>query len=127
MDAEVSMEVITVEVTRITVDEVRTRLDRGEPLAMVDARSADAWEKAESQVPGSIRVPPDDVAGHLAGIPMDRAVVTYCTLPNEQSSASVARELDIRGFKDVHALHGGFDAWVRSGLPLEARAGGPAA
>jgi len=115
------------EVTRITIDEVRARLDRGEPLAMVDARSADAWEKAESQVPGSFRVPPDDVAGHLAGIPKDRAVVTYCTCANEHSSALVAQELEARGFKDVHALYGGFDAWVRSRLPLEARAAQPAA
>lgn len=38
----------------------------------------------------------------------------------------MARELEERGFKDVHALHGGFDAWVRAGLPLEARAGQPA-
>jgi superoxide dismutase, Fe-Mn family len=67
------------EVTRITVDEVRERLARGEPLAIVDARSAEAWEKTETQIPGSIRVPPDDVAGHAADIPRDRAVVAYCT------------------------------------------------
>jgi rhodanese-related sulfurtransferase len=67
------------EVTRVTVDEVRTRLDRGEPLAIVDARSADAWSKATSRIPGAIRVPPDDVAAHLEEIPRDRAVITYCT------------------------------------------------
>jgi rhodanese-related sulfurtransferase len=67
------------EVTRVTVDEVRARLDRGEPLAIVDARSADAWSKATSRIPGAIRVPPDDVAPHLEEIPRDRAVVTYCT------------------------------------------------
>jgi rhodanese-related sulfurtransferase len=35
----------------------------------------------------------------------------------------VARALEAAGFKDVHALHGGFDAWKRAGLPVEARAG----
>jgi len=35
----------------------------------------------------------------------------------------VAQELEERGYKDVHALHGGFDAWVKAGLPLEPRAG----
>jgi rhodanese-related sulfurtransferase len=34
----------------------------------------------------------------------------------------VAQELEARGYKDVHALHGGFDAWVRAGLPVEPRA-----
>lgn len=67
------------EITRITVDEVRERLARGEPLAIVDARSAEAWAKAETQIPGSIRVPPDDVAGHAGDVPRHRAVVTYCT------------------------------------------------
>jgi rhodanese-related sulfurtransferase len=34
----------------------------------------------------------------------------------------VAQELADRGFRDVHALHGGFDAWVRAGQPVEPRA-----
>jgi rhodanese-related sulfurtransferase len=67
------------EITRITVDEVRERLARGEPLTIVDARSAEAWGKAETQIPGSVRVPPDDVAGHVDQVPSERAIVTYCT------------------------------------------------
>ena len=67
------------EVTRITVDEVRERLARGEQLTIVDARSAESWGKATEQIPGSVRVPPDDVAGHAGGVPRGRAVVTYCT------------------------------------------------
>ena len=35
----------------------------------------------------------------------------------------MAQELETLGFKDVHALHGGYGAWVREGLPLEPRAG----
>jgi rhodanese-related sulfurtransferase len=31
----------------------------------------------------------------------------------------VARELAERGFHDVHALHGGFEAWVTAGQPVE--------
>jgi rhodanese-related sulfurtransferase len=33
----------------------------------------------------------------------------------------VALELQNRGFPDVHALHGGFDAWVAAGQPVEPR------
>lgn len=67
------------EVPRITVDEVSDRLERGEPLGFVDARSAEAWSEADSRIPGSIRVPPDDVEGHLDEIPKGRAVVAYYT------------------------------------------------
>jgi rhodanese-related sulfurtransferase len=35
----------------------------------------------------------------------------------------VARELEGKGFADVHALHGGFDAWVKAGQPVEPKAG----
>jgi rhodanese-related sulfurtransferase len=67
------------EVSRVTVDEVRARLDRGEPLVFVDARSAESWGKAQSQIPGSVRVPPDEVAAHAGDVPRGRAVITYCT------------------------------------------------
>jgi rhodanese-related sulfurtransferase len=31
----------------------------------------------------------------------------------------VAQELLKRGFKNVHPLYGGFDAWVNEGGPIE--------
>ena len=65
-------------ITRVTVDEVRTRLDRGEPLVFVDARNAEAWSKAQTQIPDSIGVP-DEVAGHVESVPRGRAIITYCT------------------------------------------------
>ena len=35
----------------------------------------------------------------------------------------MAQELEAEGFKDVHALHGGFEAWVQAGQPVETMAG----
>ena len=35
----------------------------------------------------------------------------------------MAQELEAKGFKDVHALYGGFEAWVRAGQPVEATVG----
>jgi rhodanese-related sulfurtransferase len=67
------------DVTRITVDSVRARLDRGEPVVFVDARSTDSWNKAKTQITGSIRVPPDDVAWHFDAVPQGPAIVAYCT------------------------------------------------
>jgi rhodanese-related sulfurtransferase len=31
----------------------------------------------------------------------------------------VAQELTQRGYRNVHPLYGGFDAWQRAGFPLE--------
>ena len=67
------------EVTRVTVDEVKERLDRGEPLAFIDTRNAKAWEESNQKAAGAIRVPSDKLLEHLEEIPRDRTVITYCT------------------------------------------------
>lgn len=67
------------EATRVTVDEVRERMDRGEPFAFVDTRNPQAWAESDLKLPGALRVPADEVEQHLNEIPRDRAVITYCT------------------------------------------------
>jgi rhodanese-related sulfurtransferase len=68
-----------VEATRVTVDEVKERMDRGEQFTFVDTRNPQAWGEAETKLPGAIRVPADELEQHLSEIPRDRAVITYCT------------------------------------------------
>ena len=67
------------EPTRVTVDEVKERMDRGEPVTFLDNRNPQAWGEAETKLPGAIRVPAGEVEQHLDEIPRDRAVITYCT------------------------------------------------
>lgn len=67
------------EATRVTVDEVSERMERGEPFAFVDTRNPEAWAEADTKLPGAVRVPADEVEQHLHKIPRDRAVITYCT------------------------------------------------
>ena len=69
----------TIQATRITVDEVKQRLDRGEQFTFVDSRNPKAWAEADRKLPHAIRVPSEDLEQHLDEIPKDRAVITYCT------------------------------------------------
>jgi rhodanese-related sulfurtransferase len=110
------------EATRVTVDELKERMDRGEPFALVDCRNPQAWGESEQKLPNAIRVPADELDQHTQEIPHDRAVITYCTCPHEASSARVAQDLAARGWKNVHPLYGGFEAWQKAGLPLDAKA-----
>jgi rhodanese-related sulfurtransferase len=64
---------------RITVEELKRRMDSGERLAILDNRAQEAWEKSDVQIPGSLRVPPDEAGKHLQEIPQGAAIVTYCT------------------------------------------------
>jgi rhodanese-related sulfurtransferase len=73
------MEPTRVAVTRVTADEVKERLDRGEPLVFLDTRNPTAWGEADSKLPGAIRMTADEVERRLEEIPRDRAVITYCT------------------------------------------------
>ena len=65
--------------TRVTIDELKERLDRGEQFAFVDTRNPKAWAEAEKKLPGAIRIPADEAEQHLGEIPKDRTVITYCT------------------------------------------------
>src|SRR3954465_4998927 len=67
------------EATRVTTEEVKERMERGEQFTFVDTRNPQAWGEAETKLPGAIRVPADEVEQHLDEIPRDRAVITYCT------------------------------------------------
>jgi rhodanese-related sulfurtransferase len=67
------------EATRVTVDELKQRMDRGEQFTFIDARNAKAWAEADKKLPGAIRVPADEIEEHVDDIPKDRTVITYCT------------------------------------------------
>ena len=67
------------EATRVTVDEVKERMNRGEAFTFIDTRNPTAWGEAKSKLPAAIRVPADEVEQHLDEIPHDRTVITYCT------------------------------------------------
>ena len=68
---------------RITAEELKSRMDSskatGARIAVLDDRAADAWQTSSIQIPGSLRVPPDEVEQHLQKIPKEAAIITYCT------------------------------------------------
>ena len=64
---------------RITVDELRKRMEAGEDFTIIDVRNPQAWAQSDSKIPEAIRVPMDEWEKHLAQIPKGRPVVAYCT------------------------------------------------
>lgn len=67
------------EPTKVTVDDVFGRLERGEPLFFVDARSPKAWDASDVKLPQALRAPVGEIASRLREIPHDRPIVVYCT------------------------------------------------
>ena len=64
---------------RITVDELKRRMDAGEGFTLIDVRNPQAWAESDSVLPGAIRVTPDKLEESLPRIPRNRPVVAYCT------------------------------------------------
>lgn len=64
---------------RITPEELRTRLDAGERIAIVDLRHPLDFLPYPQLLPGAIRLLPETIDEHHAEIPRDREVVLYCT------------------------------------------------
>ena len=64
---------------RISADEIKRKMDAGERIVFLDTRADDAWRKADAQISGSQRIPPDVVELHIDEIPREELIVTYCT------------------------------------------------
>lgn len=93
----------------ITVDEVRTRLNSGEKVNLVDVR--EPGENAEFNI-GGILLP----LGRIQTMQVDdleeikdQEVVCYCRSGNRSGQACMI--LDMLGFKNTKNLVGGMLAW----------------
>jgi NhaP-type Na+/H+ or K+/H+ antiporter len=64
---------------RISVDELAERLAGPQPPVVLDVRARAQYEQDTGQIPGSVRVPPDQVEEWVTNADRARAVVAYCT------------------------------------------------
>jgi rhodanese-related sulfurtransferase len=64
---------------RITIDDLRARMEKGEGFVVIDTRNPQEWAKSDVKVPEAIRVSADKLDEILSNIPKDKPVVAYCT------------------------------------------------
>jgi len=106
---------------KISVDELKQRLDAGEAISVVDVRHPLSLELDPETIPGSINFTLEEIEHRHHEIPRDRDIVLYCTCPNEVSSARTAFLLKKKGIHRVRPLEGGLDAWRERKFPVERR------
>jgi NhaP-type Na+/H+ or K+/H+ antiporter len=68
------------DVRRISVEETRQMLDRGEPVVLVDVRAERSYRADPLQATRAVRLPPDDPvrAAEAGGLPRDATLALYC-------------------------------------------------
>jgi membrane protein DedA with SNARE-associated domain/rhodanese-related sulfurtransferase len=106
-------------VSRMTVQELKDAIDRGERPFVVDLRHRLEFLVNPRTVSTAVRIAPDELPLRHAEIPRDREVVLYCTCPSEATSAKVAMELKKIGIIRVRPLMGGLQAWENEGYPMD--------
>lgn len=105
-------------VAQVSPADLQARLEGGEQIVIIDVREPNEW--AAGLIPGAHPVPRGVLESQVDGrLPLDATVVLYCA--GGGRSALAARSLQEMGFSGIENLDGGFDAWARSGLPVERR------
>ncbi len=93
-------------VKRMTVQELKQRLDRNDVPLLLDVRTP--AEQAMAKISGA-RPWNAELERELESVPKQQPIVLYCH--HGPRSARAAEELVAAGFREVYNLSGGIDAW----------------
>lgn len=66
-------------VLRITKEELKERMDKGEDIVILDVRAPDSYNGSSVKIKGSRRKDPIAVESWYNDLPKDRLIITYCT------------------------------------------------
>lgn len=95
-------------VESIAATELAARLAAGEPLVLLDVRTA--RELAICALPGTLHVPLNELAERV--VELDRSATIVCICHHGIRSAGAAAFLVSQDFPHVLNLDGGVDAWA---------------
>jgi rhodanese-related sulfurtransferase len=104
-------------VAECTIADVKARLDRGEPLHLVDVREDSEW--AVDHAAGASHIGRGVLERDVEAVIPDKAaaVVLYCG--GGFRSALAADNLQKMGYTNVVSMDGGMRAWREAGYPIE--------
>lgn len=101
---------IDVSVPRITAARLKERLDRGEPITLVDVREPHEWQIVNLERYGARLIPLRQLAEHMHELNTADEIVLYCRFG--ERSARALTQLRDAGFRKLANLDGGILAWA---------------
>jgi len=106
------LEKVKSEVSSVSVDEARAKLNNGADPLLVDVREREAF--AEGYIPGAENIPRGFLELQIEGVSNDRsrAILLY---GDDSQSALATRDLVNMGYENVAYIDGGVDAWSAAG------------
>ena len=103
----------------ISPEELHGLLTSGHPVHLFDVRQPLDLLAYTYIIPGSQRIPPDDILSNPKLIPADEDAIIYCTCPSERTSRRILRLALSLNFTRLKFLRGGLDAWKARGFTVE--------
>ncbi len=100
--------IVTEDPDKVTVEELKERMDRHADFVLVDVREPS--EQDICRIPGAQLIPLGQLSERFGEIPRDREVILHCR--SGIRSARAAHFLRGRGYQNVHNLEGGILAWI---------------
>jgi len=103
-------------IREVSVDDVKTKIDRGEKFVLVDVREESEW--AKDHLPGAIHLGKGVIERDVEeSVPdLNASVVLYCG--GGYRSALAADNLQQMGYRNVLSMDGGIREWRGKGFPL---------
>lgn len=95
------------EIPEMSPQELKRRMDSGEPFELIDVREPFEYEIA--RIDGAKLIPLGEISERLDELSGEQPIVVHCH--SGKRSAQAARLLQQHGFANVYNLEGGIDAW----------------
>jgi rhodanese-related sulfurtransferase len=104
-------------VPEIGADELNAYLTGHVPIQIVDVRTSVEWRR--SHIPGAVRVPVNELKGHIASMQLDaqQPIIAICL--SAHRSIPAVRLLQAQGYENAVQLKGGMLAWWSKNYPTD--------
>jgi len=68
-----------VDVPRITAEELKGKIERGEPVTVLDVRNDADYAASGKRIPGAVRIPAEELSTRTGELDPAVEVAAYCT------------------------------------------------
>lgn len=98
-------------VPQMSPADLKTRLDDGEPLFILDVREPHEWEISNLANYGAVLIPKGQVLDRMGELDTAQEIVVQCRTGGR--SAEIVRLLQQHGYSKLHNLDGGINRWAK--------------
>jgi rhodanese-related sulfurtransferase len=109
----------SLDLSRVSAEDLKGKLDTGRPVVIVDLRSPLERKAFPYTLPGARPMSAEDLKQGNPAFPRGSEIVLYCNCPGEAGSAQAALILRKHGYL-AWPLANGIDGWKDKNFPLEA-------